>query len=517
MSAGRGFKNRSAIRRIITLFTVAVFSFLLWPDRALAAGASLKISPAGGIYEVGGLVDVSFIVDTGGDAINAIQTDVLFPPDKLQVVNPVASTSFISLWVTPPTYSNTDGTVHFQGGLPTPGVRTSGGVISTVTFRIKAPGTATIRFAPTSRVLKNDGAGTNILTSTASADFTLKIPPPAGPIVTSPTHPDTNSWFNNGTVQYQWEVVDGAVGYSYTFDQSQKTIPDDTIDTTSTAATVKTTGDGIWYFHIRAKTETWGGVTSVPVQIDTTPPAAFNPSFDKKTITVEDVPTLRFVTSDAASGIDHYEVKQVTVSGTGTQPTTLFIETASPYTTNKLAAGKYKFIVRAFDRAGNSQDGSVNLEVVAGGLPFYARVPLLRSPAVANGALVALAVAALALVGFTIRRRFRLRATFQHDLVALEHDAKKKSEALEHELAELRQAQELVNQGLGSIPVVPQSQTSAIPASEPPTMATPPTIPESPKAPPMPESPKVESIPASSIPAPVSPYSYQPPVQLPPT
>lgn len=451
---------------------LAVFfccAVILFPATTHAEGASLKISPTAGVYEVGGLVDVSFIVDTGGQAINAVQADILFPADKLQVVNPVASTSFISLWVTAPTYSNTDGTLHFQGGLPTPGIKTSGGVISTVTFRIKAVGKATIRYASSSRVLLNDGAGTNILSASSSADFMLKAPPPAGPIVTSPTHPDSNAWFNNPQVQYQWEVIQGATGYSYIFDQSSKTVPDEVADTTATAVGVKAVTDGVWYFHIRAKTDIWGGVTSVPVQIDSTAPAAFSPKFDKGTITIEDIPTLRFVTTDAASGIDHYEVKQILTDGAAGQVNSLFIETSSPYTIGKLSAGKFEYIVRAFDRAGNSTEANAKLAVVATGLPFYASVPFLRNPAVANIALISLAALSLILLTTIILRRFRLRANFRHDLSALEHDAIKKTKALELELEELHRAQQLVNQSL-----MP---------SAPPGPFVPPQVPQTPSPP----------------------------------
>src|SRR5688572_18307148 len=97
---------------ITMLGTVALVLMVAVPN-AHAAGASLKVSPVSGTYEVGSTVDVSFLVDTGGEAINAVQADVRFPADKLQVVNPVASTSFISLWATTPTYSNTDGTLSF--------------------------------------------------------------------------------------------------------------------------------------------------------------------------------------------------------------------------------------------------------------------------------------------------------------------------------------------------------------------------------------------------------------------
>lgn len=475
MHLGRSF--RPARQRRFRLALVGLFVVgLSIPLATNAEGASLKISPAAGVYEVGGVVDVSFIVDTGGEAINAVQADVLFPADKLQVVNPVASTSFISLWVTAPTYSNTDGTIHFQGGLPSPGIKTSGGVISTVTFRVKSSGRAVVRFASTSKVLRNDGQGTNILTSSSTAEFTLKVPPPAGPVTTSPTHPDSNQWYNNPQVQFTWEATDGATGYSFSFDQSAKSTPDDTVDTTTTATTVKADSDGVWYFHVRARTDTWGGVTSVPVQIDTTPPANFTPKFDSSTVTIDDAPTLRFLTTDAASGIDHYEMKQVTKSGASTQENTLFVEATSPAAIAKLPAGEYEYIVRAFDRAGNVTEGSARLTVIAKGLPFYARVPLLRNPAVANGTLIGLGILVLATTGTLVVRRFRFRAAFQHDLLALEHDAQKKAAALQHELDDLRKAQEIMQQDLGPVMPTPPStpQTPPPPPPLPPTQPLPP-------------------------------------------
>lgn len=432
---------------------IAVVLFLtasLFAHRAAAEGASLKISPLTGTYEVGGTVDVSFLVDTGGDAINAVQADIVFPPDKLQVVNPVASTSFISIWVTAPTYSNTDGTIHFQGGLPNPGIKTSGGVISTVTFRIKSPGSATLRFSPTSQVLRNDGQGTNILTSSGTATFKLNNPPPAGPLVTSPTHPDNNQWYNNPQVQFTWQPVEGATGYSYSFDQTDKSTPDQAVDTAVSSASVKATTDGVWYFHVRAFTDAWGGTTSYAVKIDASPPAAFTPKLDSTLITIQDSTTLRFLTSDGASGIDHYEVRQVTI-GAKQASNTLFVEASSPYVVNPLPAGKFQFQVRAFDRAGNSSDGTVELTVTAGGLSFFARVPFLQNPAVANGALIGLSLVVLATTGTLLIRRLRLRTTFQHDLAALEKDARKKAAQLQHELDQLREAQLTVQQNLQAV------------------------------------------------------------------
>ncbi|MBI2984855.1 MAG: hypothetical protein HYY50_04500 [Candidatus Kerfeldbacteria bacterium] len=454
-----------------TISFISVFGLAWWlvPVRLWAqeSAASLKVSPSSGIFEVGSLVDVSFVLDTGGDAVNAISADVLFPPDKLQVVNPVASTSFVTVWVTSPTYSNTDGTISFQGGLPNPGIRTNAGVVSTVTFRVKSAGKAIIKYAPTSQVLRNDAEGTNILTATSSAEYTLKNPPPAGPVVNSPSHPDSNQWYNNPSIQFTWEGLSGITGYSFSFDQNPKGIPDEEVDTTSTATTVKTKSDGIWYFHLRAEAEIWGGVTTYTVRIDTSPPAEFSPHLDHEVATKEDTVLLSFLTSDAASGLDHYEVKEVPGDGRGGD--TLFVEAISPYTIQPHPAGKYTFIVRAVDRAGNATEGAVTLRVVAGALPFLARIPLLNNPAVANAMIIGLGVLVAASTGYWVLRRVRIRTTFRRDLETLERDARKKAAALQREMEEIRRAEKLIHQNLGH-------DAATGPFSPPPTAPSPPPL-----------------------------------------
>lgn len=444
---GNAHQHQQRIRTCFVALGIVCGVFaLVQPYRVRATGASLKISPSTGAYEVGGLVDVSFLLDTGGEAVNAVNADVQFPADKLQVVNPAASTSFISIWVTAPSYSNTDGTINFQGGLPNPGIKTSAGVISTVTFRVKASGKAVIKYAPTSKTLRNDGEGTNILTSTGTAEFQLNPAPPAGPAVTSSTHPDSNAWSNNPDVRFSWDAVPGAEGYSVVFDQNAKTTPEASVATKETSATVHAVADGVWYFHVRAKTDTWGGVTTYPVQIDRTPPATFTPRLDKNLLTVEETGTLQFVTTDAASGVDHYEVKEVAKDGSGSAANTLFVESGSPYLVPKHSSGSYDYIVRAIDRAGNVREGTATLTVIAAGLPFYARTPFLRNPAVANIALIILIILVLITIGILVLRRVRIRSTFRHDYKVLEHDAQHKYAELQKEMEELKEAQGMMKQ-----------------------------------------------------------------------
>lgn len=432
--------------RVLCPSALVIAAILFNHGSVLAAGAGLRMSPSAGVFEVGSLIDVSLLLDTGNEAVNVVQAEVLFPADKLQVVNPATSTSFVSLWVQAPTFSNTDGKISLQGGVPNPGIKTTGGVISTATFRVKAPGKAQLRYTSASKVLRNDGEGTNILAGTVGAEFTLKVPPPAGPVVTSPTHPDVNQWYNNPNIQYTWEPTEGAEGYSHAFSQTAKQVPDDTIDTAETVASEQASSDGLWYFHVKGKAVYWGGVSTYPVQIDMTPPATFTPTLDQSTMTTDDVATLTFVTTDGASGIDRYEVKQVSKDPANPGQNTLFVETTSPFPIGKLPAGDYDFIVRALDRAGNATDATVPLTVVAGGLPFYARTPFFRNAAVANITLLVLIILAITAITLIILRRVRIRSTFHHDLLTLEHDAEKRAGELQRELEELQAVKRMADE-----------------------------------------------------------------------
>jgi hypothetical protein len=308
-------------------------------------------------------------------------------------------------------------------------------------------------------------------------------------VVSCPTHGDTTQWYNNPSVQFTWDAVDGAVGYSYIFDQSPKTVPAETVTTTGTSGNVKATGDGQWYFHVRAKTDIWGGVTTFPVRIDTTAPAAFQPKLDQSVVTVEDQGVVRFVTTDAASGIDHYEMKLV-AAGDG-DAGTLFVESSSPVTLQQQPAGKYSVVVRAIDRAGNIAEGTVSFNIIGAGVPFYARVPLLQNPAVANITLLILIVLVILVVGILLWRRFRVRETFQHDLHLLERDAQRKSEALQRELAQLREAQDVF-----------AAQASAAQTIAPNVQAAPTASPE---VPPQPQQPPMVQPPSQQVQPPATP------------
>ncbi len=346
------------------------------PFIVTAEGASLYFSPNTGTFFIGSTFNVSIFVNTGGNNINAVKVDLKFDPQKLQITSPIAGKSFISVWIAQPTYSNIEGTVSFQGGVPSPGIDTSSGLVSTITFRVISPGEAFIEFLDSSQVLLDDGKGTNILTSTGESLYSLKIPPPAGPKVFSSTHSDQNKWYKNNNPAFAWPKETGVTGFSYSIDQNFHIVPDNISEGSHSSVSYADLEDGIWYFHIKAKKGGgWGGVTHYLVQIDTTPPAIFKLSFEptlNSPVTAAKASVVSFITTDALSGLDHYEMKTIDLKKTiEKKETSFFVEVNSPYRLHNLDLGEHEIVIRAYDQAMNWRDSSERIEIVPSTRLFY--------------------------------------------------------------------------------------------------------------------------------------------------
>ncbi|MCK4592560.1 hypothetical protein KAT63_03950 [Candidatus Parcubacteria bacterium] len=346
------------------VFIFLILFFLTTPI-AKASGASLYLSPNSGTFYAGSTFDVSIILNTGGNNVNAISADLKFDPKKIQVVSPVTGKSFISIWVTSPSYSNLEGKISFRGGIPSPGVNTSSGSALTITFRAIEPGETTLYFLDTSKVLLDDGKATEILNFTGSGKYIISLPLPEGPIVSSSTHPDQNKWYKNNNVAFSWNKEDTVSDFSYVLDTNPQGIPDNESKGNKSSVSFSNLKDGIWYFHIKAKKENnWGGISHYLARIDNDSPASFKIEVSPSTKTSFSQPIVSFITTDAFSKIDHYEVKTVDITAEHkNKREAFFIETASPYQLPILGIGKYLVIVRAYDNAGNWQKESIEIEI----------------------------------------------------------------------------------------------------------------------------------------------------------
>jgi len=346
--------------KIILIFFFFLVIVLL-PEKA--KGAALSVSPSSGSFEVGSLLEISLFLDTQGETINALAIDLSFPPEKLQLVSPSLGQSIIGVWTTPPTFNNQTGKVFLQGVIPN-GINVEKALITKLTFRIKAPGQAIIRFLDGSRVLLHDGKGTDALRNTINGVFNFSPPPPAGPIVSSSTHPDPSLWYPNSTVSLTWALEEEVEGYSYVLNKEFFSNPDDISEGKENFITYNNLADGEYYFHIKAlKNGRWGGVTHFGIKIDTTPPADFPIRVIPGARTTRKNPVLEFATTDLHSGLSHYELKVVPLKAGTSFDQSLFIEVQSPYILS-LDFGSYDVIIRAYDKSGNFRDVTKRLTIV---------------------------------------------------------------------------------------------------------------------------------------------------------
>lgn len=99
------------------------------------------------------------------------------------------------------------------------------------------------------------GAGGSATDSvTANVAMTADTTPPTAPTITS-ADPSANATSTNATSTITWSVStdtgSGLAGYSFIWDNSPTTNPDNVVDTTANTR-VQTLSNGTWYFHIIA-------------------------------------------------------------------------------------------------------------------------------------------------------------------------------------------------------------------------------------------------------------------------
>lgn len=317
---------------------------------------------------MGSTFDVSVVLNTQEAAVNTVEVELAFPPDKLQIANPSLGRSIVQIWASPPTFSNREGRIYLVGGIPTPGITTSDGIVQSFTFRVIAPGEAKISFGKQTSVLANDGFATDVLKQVAPAFFRLTLPPAQGPAVFSSTHPEQGKWYKNPNPFLFWDASPQSQGFSFAGDHNPNGVPDTVVDTVEAHTTLGPLDSGVWYFHVREKAgDSWSGTSHFILNIDTILPAAFGVKVSPSAHTTVTNPILRFFTADSLSGFDHFEIKIVPLR-VGPNDSTFFFEATSPYQIQGVDAGRYETVVRAFDKAGNVHDESVTLAI--GGSPF---------------------------------------------------------------------------------------------------------------------------------------------------
>ena len=374
-TSGRVTKEYSKVKNEkynlkLALF-LGLFVFLMFGARA-ANAATLYFSPSSGNFSVGDILTTNIFVNTQGQSINNSDAVINFPAGLLEIVSVSKSGSIFSLWVEDPVFSNSAGTITFNGGLPAPGFNGTAGKFLSVVFRVKSAGTASLLFS-SGAVRANDGYGTDILQTKMQAQFTLIsedrpiAPPPTAlgapqaPVISSSTHSDSNKWYVESDAKFTWNLPSGVTGTRLLAGKIPSVVPTTAYMPAISSKELPDLADGIWYFHVRLQNSAgWGDTSHFRFQIDTEKPSSFDIQEIKRDDLTNSRVAFKFSAKDKTSGIDHYEVQ---------------IDTGSPYVwrdggsgvfeTPILGSGKHVLIAKAIDKAGNSLANSVEFVIEA--------------------------------------------------------------------------------------------------------------------------------------------------------
>ncbi len=368
-------------KKIIKSISVGLLAvFLLFGNTAFAA--TLAVSPASGSYENGKTFSVSVNVASSDQSMNAASATVAFPTDKLQVVSVGKTGSIVDFWAVEPTFSNTAGTVKFEGVVLPPGYIGANGKLVTITFKGKSVGVAGLAINASS-ILANDGAGTPISKGATGATFNItpvKAPAPEtidleeeipveetvpeslacepDSLIYSTTHPG-QVWRKENTAVFSWDVNENIVASRIAFDKSPSTEPETLSKPAIVEKKYENLADGTWYFHLSLQdNDGWSETEHFKVKIDATAPE----------INLSEIPRGDLTNPKIVLDLDIDDkiscVRDFTINIDGQKVDfnklpngNLELETIEP--------GEHELAVIAYDRAGNQNEAFMDVVVKA--------------------------------------------------------------------------------------------------------------------------------------------------------
>lgn len=346
-----------------------------------ANAASLFFTPGNGEFGLNKEISVDLKIDTEGAGINAGQATLRFPKDILTVKSISKNDSAFNFWLEEPTFSNETGVISFVGGTPY-GISGASIQVLHIVFTTKSSGTAPISIVDAA-VTSSDGTGSNVLSKTNEASFTVSptkvaavvvVPPtqivrevapasglPTKPVLSVPLYSDPILWYGHSDIfTASWALPQDISGVA-TETNKQPNYSPKSSEGLFDSKMFGALSDGTWYLHVRFRNSMgWGGTTHYRIAVDTKPPLPFDIISSESEVSDNPTPTIIFKTNDALSDIKEYSLR-IDTEDLVNIPAKDF---KGSYQLPSQNPGKHHLVVQAIDNAGNSIEDELNYEIL---------------------------------------------------------------------------------------------------------------------------------------------------------
>lgn len=356
---------RNAKKRSVAL---VAFLFFIFPSTVFSA--NLTVSPSSVKTNVGKNFSVDIVVNNNIDSINAVSALLDFPEDALQVVSISKTGSFITLWAEEPNFSNKNGTVSLEGVALNPGYDKATGKVLTVNFKALQAGNVSVSVKSGS-VLANDGNATDVLRTTGAAFVYIneeeeentpvkkEVKETLVPVITSPTHPDSNLWYSRRDTSFEWKLPQGVTAVRTVYSEKETDTPSKVYDPPISNRSFTTDADGVFYMAVQFRNVNgWGAVTRYKFQIDTEAPQSLKASFPDGPITTNQTPAVLILAEDKLS-----QVAKITMSVDNGKPVEFAVDPSNLYRLPKQPSGNHTVVITVIDNAGNASTVSLDYTI----------------------------------------------------------------------------------------------------------------------------------------------------------
>ncbi|MFH0987983.1 MAG: hypothetical protein V1763_01260 [Parcubacteria group bacterium] len=348
---------KQRIKTLIIATTIFIASSVANGSNA-AGQALLLLEPTDQTVSVGDYFTIDVAVDPHGATVDTVRANISFSADKLQAVSFSLSDAFPT--TAPGNFIDNEKGALSEGGAILGGSIKDKSVFGTITFQAVARGSASVAAVKGSRLIRSGKESINQYLGKAMVSIG---PAPANVaeqiVVQSATHPDSSKWYSVDNVNLSWSVspnLPKIEKFLFAFDQNPNTDPAMNLPVTASSKVFNKVNDGIWYFHVKGQynQKSFSKTNHFRVMIDMTLPSKISPVMEKSIINEGESAVVRFDTTDAGSGIDHYEL--AVDDGQ-------FVVHESPTVIDGLKPGKHLIMVRAVDKAGNVSANGVYVVV----------------------------------------------------------------------------------------------------------------------------------------------------------